>query len=257
MLRIKYWITYNIVDKRTIKQIKLESIGTLVAGITHEINTPLTYMKNNLELLELDLLDAFRSNEGIQESIENLKDGINRISNIVEATNEIVKTGSNTKIEYNIYKTIIHSIRIIHNHTKFQMPIFINGELYTPDFKANRHSFKAHIIKEELEQVWIILLNNAYDEFLKSDKHFHERALNIQIDQNDEKAIITFKDNAHQGIDESILDTIFEPFVSTKDYSGIGLGLNIAKKIIKKHKGKIKAYNENDQAVFEVVLKTN
>jgi len=244
-------------DKRTTRQIKLESIGTLVAGITHEINTPLTYMKNNLELLELDLLDAFRSNESIQESIENLKDGINRISNIVEATNEIVKTGSNDKIEYNVYKTIIHSIRIIHNHTKFQMPIYINDEMYTTDFKANRHSFKANIIKDELEQVWIILLNNAYDEFLKSGKHFNQRALNIHIKQSEDKTIITFKDNAHQGIDESILDNIFEPFVSTKDYSGIGLGLNIAKKIIKKHKGKIKAYNENNQAVFEVVLKTS
>ncbi|NQY94617.1 MAG: HAMP domain-containing histidine kinase, partial [Campylobacteraceae bacterium] len=200
-------------DKRTIKQIKLESIGTLVAGITHEINTPLTYMKNNLELLELDLLDSFRSHEGIQESIENLKDGINRISNIVEATNEIVKTGSNHKIEYNIYKTIIHSIRIIHNHTKFQMPIYINDELYTPDFKANRHTFKASIIKDELEQVWIILLNNAYDEFLKSDKLFKDRALNIRIMQEDDKTIISFKDNANHGIDETILDNIFEPFV--------------------------------------------
>jgi len=245
------------VDKRTTRQIKLESIGTLVAGITHEINTPLTYMKNNLELLELDLLDSFRSNESIQESIENLKDGINRISNIVEATNEIVKTGSSDKIEYNVYKTIIHSIRIIHNHTKFQMPIYINDELYTPDFKANKHNFKTNIIKEEIEQVWIILLNNAYDEFLKSDKHFNQRALNIHIKQSEDKTIITFKDNAHQGIEESILDNIFEPFVSTKDYSGIGLGLNIAKKIIKKHKGKIKAYNEDHQAVFEVVLKTN
>ena len=137
------------------------------------------------------------------------------------------------------------------------MPIYINEELYTPDFKANRHTFKASIIKDELEQVWIILLNNAYDEFLKSDKLFKDRALNIRIMQEDDKTIISFKDNANHGIDETILDNIFEPFVSTKDYSGIGLGLNIAKKIIKKHKGKIKAYNENNQAVFEVVLKTN
>jgi len=257
MLRIRYWTTFNTVDKRTIKQIKLESIGTLVAGITHEINTPLTYMKNNLELLELDLLDSFRSNEGIQESIENLKDGINRISNIVEATNEIVKKGSNDKSMCNIYKTLIHSIRLIHNHTKFQMPIFINDELFVPDFKANRHIYKANVIKDELEQVWIILLNNAYDEFLKSNKNFEDRALNINLSQENGKTIITFKDNAKHGIEKSILDNIFEPFVSTKDYSGIGLGLNIAKKIIKKHKGKIKAYNENNQAVFEVVLKTN
>lgn len=46
----------------------------------------------------------------------------------------------------------------------------------------------------------------------------------------------------------------FEPFQSGKAGSGVGIGLNIAKEIIETHSGTIKAYNEDNQAVFEVIL---
>lgn len=237
-----------------INQIKLESIGKLVAGITHEINTPLTFMRNNLELLELDLEDLDKENLPIKDLLNNIKEGINRIANIVEATNEIVKKDSNQKIKYNLYTTLVYAIRLVHNHSKHQMPIYINNELFNINVDRNKLLFEASIIKEKIEQVWIILLNNAYDEFVKSPKAFENRSLHIDIIQLQNHTKIRFKDNANKGIDESILNVIFDPFISTKDYSGIGLGLNIAQKIIEEHKGEITAYNEDNNAVFEVTL---
>jgi C4-dicarboxylate-specific signal transduction histidine kinase len=66
--------------------------------------------------------------------------------------------------------------------------------------------------------------------------------------------IVKFKDNAG-GIKEDIIDKIFDPFVSTKQHSGMGVGLNIAKKIIDEQEGTILAYNKDDGAIFEVRLK--
>ena len=65
--------------------------------------------------------------------------------------------------------------------------------------------------------------------------------------------VVQFKDNAG-GIDEKILPRIFEPFESTKESSGIGIGLNIAQQIVLQNNGAISAYNEDEGAVFEVRL---
>ncbi|MFW3346646.1 ATP-binding protein, partial [Aliarcobacter butzleri] len=63
--------------------------------------------------------------------------------------------------------------------------------------------------------------------------------------------IVKFKDNAG-GIKEDIINDFFESFVSSKDHSGMGVGINIAKKIIEEQNGEIMAYNQDAGAVFEI-----
>jgi len=134
------------------------------------------------------------------------------------------------------------------------MPIYINDTLFNLDINENYETFKSNIIKEKIEQVWIIILNNACDEFAKSQKEFNDRRLDIFITQDSDNISIKFKDNAGYGIPDTILPNIFEPFASTKIDSGMGIGLNIAKQIIEEHNGTIEAYNENQIAVFEIKL---
>jgi len=57
-----------------------------------------------------------------------------------------------------------------------------------------------------------------------------------------------------RGVSEQIISKIFEPFVSTKQSSGIGIGLNVAKKIIDEHNNSIMVKNTKDGACFSVVL---
>jgi len=59
-----------------------------------------------------------------------------------------------------------------------------------------------------------------------------------------------------RGVSEQIISKIFEPFVSTKQSSGIGIGLNVAKKIIDEHNGSIMVKNTKDRACFSVVLES-
>ncbi len=243
---------------RRISEIKLASIGEMAAGITHEINTPLTYMKSNLELLGYDIEDLELSSDEKKpmfETIEIVNNGLNRIKNIIDTTREIAKKGSNEFESINIYSTLIHSTRMIYNRAKHISKIFINDVEFTLDLEQNHEVIELSAVKEKLEQVWIIILNNACDEFGESQKEFDDRRIDITISSNSEYVTILFKDNAGDGIPESILPKIFEPFQSTKTYSGIGVGLNIAKQIVEQHKGNIEAYNEKKLAVFKIEIK--
>ena len=180
--------------------------------------------------------------------------GIKRLKNIIDNTREISKKGKNRLEEENIYSTLIYSTRMIFNRAKHIMPIYINDKLFTLEMPEELEIFTSSIIKEKIEQVWIIILNNACDEFKKSKKEFNQRKIEIKITQKNDKTIIKFKDNAGEGIPEDILPKIFEPFASTKTDEGMGVGLNIAKQIIEQHNGKIEAYNEDNCAVFEVEI---
>ncbi|MFA9374917.1 MAG: ATP-binding protein, partial [Poseidonibacter sp.] len=141
-----------------------------------------------------------------------------------------------------------------YNRSKQITRIYINGNIFKIDnINKNEYEFVCKIQKERLVQVWIIIINNALDELIKI-QDYEKRALYINIEQKDESIITTFKDNAG-GINDDILDNIFDPFVSSKQHSGMGVGLNIAKKIIDQQNGELIAYNEDDGAVFQITLK--
>ena len=100
-------------DKR-ISEIRLASIGQVAVGITHELNTPVTYMKSNLELLRLDI-EELEIQENLKtpfyETVKILDNGLKRIKNIIDSTKEIAKKGSNEFQQINLYSTLIYATR--------------------------------------------------------------------------------------------------------------------------------------------------
>ena len=235
-------------------QIKLASIGKLAAGITHEINTPLTYIKGNVELIRMEVADfeecPFRSE--LLESMDSIDEGLQRIGNIVDATREITKKGSGKKEKTDIYETLVYAARIVYNRTKYVAPIYLNGVLFDLNTPAQGVRHYCPAIREKLEQVWIIMLNNATDEFLHSSIPYESRRIDMDIVPESDRISVRIRDNA-RGIPENILTTLFDPFVSSKTHSGMGIGLNIAQSIIHEHDGEITAHNDNG-AVFTVTL---
>lgn len=242
-------------QQEQIKNAKLTSIGSLAAGIAHEINTPLTYIKGNLELMYYDILDLPQSEiqERMKYDSEKMKEGINRIANIVESMREMSQSTKEVKEKINIFSTLVISLTMAYNRSRQVSKIYLNDKLFDIDsINKNEYKFFSKIQKQRIEQVWIIVINNALDELVKIED-YDNRALNINIfDENDE-IIVKFKDSAG-GIKEEIIKDIFEPFISSKEHSGMGVGLNIAKKIVDEQDGIIKAYNEDSGAVFEIRL---
>lgn len=244
----------EIIQKEQLKSVKLSSIAALAAGITHEINTPLTYIKGNFELIQYDLeeLPESEMKDRILKDAEVISSGISRISNIVESMREVSQSSSESKERVNLYHTLLTALLINNNKIKQVTKIYINGSLYSVDLAKDNFTYMSKVQKERIEQVWIIILNNALDELIKIDK-YENRRLDINIFNENNKTIIEFIDNAG-GIPIEILDKIFDVFVSGKKSGGIGIGLNIAKKIIEENKGIIIAKNTKDGAVFRIEL---
>ena len=119
--------------------------------------------------------------------------------------------------------------------------------------KIDIHS-SIKIYKRELIQVLINLLNNAKDA-LEGNSNDNKK-LSIIVVEHDKKITIEVSDNGN-GIEEVIINKIFDPYFSTKDMkTGTGLGLYMSKTIIEKHlKGKLIAKNnEAGGASFIITL---
>jgi len=244
----------ELIQKEQLKSVKLTSIGALAAGITHEINTPLTYIKGNFEMIKEDIEDLPQSEvrDRILEDTEVISDGIKRIANIVESMKEVSQVSSEAKENINIYSTIITSLIVSNNRAKQISKINVNNKLFNIDMDKDEFKFNASVQKQRIEQVWIIIITNALDELIKVEE-YENRMLNIDISSTDKKIVVEISDNAG-GIDKKILENLFEPFVSMKESGGIGIGLNIAKKILEENNGTIVAKNIPNGALFRIEL---
>lgn len=234
---------------------KFSAIGQLSAGITHEINTPLTYIKASFEMMEyaLDELPDSKIKEGMQKDIERINDGILRIENIIGSMKEMSQQSKMENEDCNIYATLITASILAYNKAKHISKTYINGKEFNLDMSKEDENYTAVIQKQRVEQVWIIIINNAMDELMKIPE-FNDRRLDIDINEDENNVYVLFKDNAG-GIKPEIVEDIFEPFKGTKESSGMGVGLSIAKNIIDQQNGNIEAYNEGDGAVFKITLK--
>lgn len=264
LIKNKTYNIFNFMDitelehmrRQQIDTAKLNSIGMLAAGITHEINTPLTYIKGNLELLQMDIQDSCycEPRDDFLASCDAMEDGIRRIASIVESMREIAGNVNHEKTQINVYTTLIYALRMIYNKAKQICNIKINGKLFDIKLDRNDEKIMMMAVAQRLEQVWIIIVNNALDEYLKSKLPFEERLINVEVSKKLDTISVSIKDNAG-GIKESMLSHVFEVFQSSKPQSGMGIGLNIAKSIVENHNGVITAKNKNGGAVFEVVFK--
>jgi PAS domain S-box-containing protein len=234
-----------------INDVKLMSVGRLAAAITHEINTPITYIKGNLELLEYECEDNIPS---ALELFVPIKEGIVRIESIVNSMYEFAGTGKEEMKPCNVHMTLIYALRIVMNRSKHIVPIMINGEPFSLSSNYDREGCLTMGISNRLEQVWIIILNNALDELEKGTMPYEKRMIDIRLGCTEREIIVSIIDNAG-GIPEGMLEEIFEFATSGEKKKSMGIGLNVAKAIIDKHGGVIRVSNENNGAKFEIMLK--
>lgn len=233
---------------------KFAAIGKLAAGITHEINTPLTYIKGNAEMLALELgdIDNAECKSGVERCHRQILEGVMRIENIVSSMREVASSSGEAKARLNLFETLVTALVMGYNRIKHIVQIKMQGEVFYPSISRSRCVIEVNAQHQRLEQVWIIIINNALD-LLEQRGDFETNLLEITCSSSDAQVTVRFKDNGG-GIDAKMIDCLFDPFVSGKTHGGIGIGLNIAQKIIREHEGEIRAYNEDGGAVFEVTL---
>ena len=219
----------------------MASLGQLVAGIAHEINTPFASIKSNNAIM-LKLIKKIEDAE-IQEmfteinSVDNI--AVERINNLVMSLKKFVRLDEAELQEADINKEIDLTLALIHHETKNKAEIIKNySEL--PLIKCYPNM---------LNQVFMNILVNAC--------HSIETRGTIEITTKVEKKclIVKIKDSG-KGIKKEHLDKIFTAGFTTKTAGvGTGLGLAISQKIIDKHNGKIHVTSEfGNGAQFEISI---
>lgn len=214
---------------------KMASLGQLVAGVAHEINTPLGSINANNDILNkmLSKLSQKDNDKLIVDNLKNInkidKEAIKRISGIVQSLKRFVRLDESELQSADINNELDLTLELIKHETKNKIEIIKNyGNI--PQIKCYPNM---------LNQVFMNILINACQSI--KDKG----SITITTAFNNNILSVKIKDTG-SGIDDSIKDKLFNAGTTTKKI-GTGLGLAISQKIIEKHNGKIYFESQKDK----------
>ncbi len=248
---------------------KLSSIGTLAAGIAHEINNPMAFILGNLGVLDkymkkinkfIDLqnrtLESKTSAEEM-EIINNIKTEM-KIDHILKDVDDLIQESISGADRV---KTIVQNLKNFARPDEVELRVVDINECIetTIEIVWNELKYKAELVKEygnlplikchpqEINQVVMNLLVNAAHAIEKSG------TITIRTWQEKGYVFISITDTG-SGIPDEHINRIFEPFFTTKDVGqGTGLGLSIVYDIIKKQGGDISVKSKTGEGTEFVV----
>jgi PAS domain S-box-containing protein len=232
---------------------KLASIGELAAGVAHELNQPLMVIRSTAQYIQLARKKNKFTMDEMDELIDTLEKNTSRMMKIINHLRMFSRQSEKEFTQVNVNKVIEDAFLLLSEQLRLRN-ISVNQELanHLPEIFGDPN---------QLEQVILNLLSNARDAIttkMESCKKTYAGIITIstQYDRSDTGYItISVKDNG-SGIDESIVEKIFDPFYTTKDVGkGTGLGLSISYGIIEAHKGKIRvSFSDKKETIFTIKL---
>jgi len=257
-------------QQRLFQSEKMASLGHLVAGLAHEINNPINFIRSNIQPLK-EYLAGYKklanaasktdapSLRHLQEEIKKIrgeydldyadKDVDKLISSLVDGTERIIKLIADLRLyshsdheyysNFNLHEAIDSSLSILSHRCKDRIDIQREyGKI--PPIKCS---------PGKIIQVFVNIINNAIDAIKEQGKIW------IKTFVNDTNIIIEIRDDGY-GILPDNLPKIFDPFFTTKPIgSGTGLGLSISYGIVEQHGGTITVESEAEKgSTFTVSL---
>ncbi len=231
-----FGIHRDMSDKKTLEQHliqtqKMESIGTLAAGIAHEVGNPLASISALVQVAQRNTKDEF-----VLEKLGLVKSQVTRISKIIRDLVDFSRPSNFEMQTMDVNESLKESVEITKVGTK-EKDIEINLNL-SDDVPS------LPLIADQMEQVFVNILLNAVDALHEIKDQEHQKRIEVETAVTDDTVVITFSDNG-PGIKEEDKNKIFEPFFTTKQKGkGTGLGLWVSYGIIKNFHGNIKVKSE-------------
>jgi signal transduction histidine kinase len=218
---------------------KLRAVGTLTAGVAHELNNPINNISLTAHMLKEDyasLGDAERL-----EMVDDLLDEVDRTKRIVRNLLDFARESESSMEPLDLGAVVKETLTLAGNQ------IALAG--IRIDLNVMPHLPRIHGDRRQLEQVLLNLIMNAIDVTPKGGR------LQMLAIPADEPNFVAVKvTDFGPGIPDHILPSIFDPFFTTKP-KGTGLGLSICQGIIAKHGGHIKVDTKvNVGTTFTVFL---
>lgn len=212
---------------------RLSSLGTLAAGVTHEIRNPLAVIQSKLELLP----DKLDDKEFLKNLSEVLPRHIERIVGLINRLLFFAKPEKHMTQKINICQVLQDTIDLV------------DGEAARRDIKIVKDLKDLEIMGDfsQLSQVFLNIMLNAVQSMGSGGE------MRVSTSTSNGWVAATISDTG-PGIAPENLSKIFDPFFTTRP-SGTGLGLAITRRIVEEHKGEISVVSEPGKgAVFTVKL---
>ena len=216
-------------------------MGEMMGMITHQWKQPLNAISTVCALLEMLHERKKLTDETLVKQIGEIKNQVAHMNATVEDFQHFFNP-SKIKYDFNVketIKTIINLIKVEYGIRNITVELTGDDDVFINGY-AN-----------EYNQVVLSILKNAKDAFMQHPKEGMQ--ITIDVAKKENRSYVTIRDNAG-GIDEDIIDKIFDVYVSTKS-GGSGLGLSISKNIIQAHmNGEITVRNVEGGAEFVIVV---
>lgn len=195
--------------------------------VVHEVNTPLSIIKNYLAVLSGKITD----NSEAQDDIRLIREEIDRIPGIIGQLHRADQANRRLEEAFDVNETIDDLIRLL------EKSVFKDTQIRL-QFRPDRELPKFYGKKNHLLQVLTNLLKNSAEAMSAGGGIVIETQHLPAVGNEPERLRITVKDNG-PGIPPEVMDNLFEPGNSTKGPEHFGLGLSICKDIVELYGGKI------------------
>ncbi len=204
---------------------KLASLGTMLAGIAHEINNPLSNVSTSAEILAEENERA--SPEERRELVEQIISQTDRATDIIRTILDFTREGRFELRTTNLLSAVRGAVILVRG----QMPAHVSVGLDVPP------ELEIVADKAKLQQAFINILSNSIDALRQVGR---EGRIAISARNARGGVEIAFADDG-AGIPAHLVDRIFDPFFTTKDVGhGTGLGLYVTHQIVEQHGGTIR-----------------
>lgn len=202
---------------------KLAALGTLLAGVAHELNNPLSNISTSCQILleEIENTDLdFR-----KHFLKQIEEQTDKARNIIRSLLEFSRQKEFEKETLNLKDIIQETMSFIRG----QVPARVEIRVKVPE------SINIYADKQRIQQAFLNIITNAIQSIP------NEGIISIKAEVDEDKGFVNikFKDTG-VGIKPEILPRIFDPFFTTKEVGkGSGLGLFVTHEIIERHGGRI------------------
>jgi PAS domain S-box-containing protein len=246
--RTEQWRHQQLLQQRQ----RLESVGILAAGVAHEVNNPLAFVRANLahlgelagQLPKLVAPDASHApgellemGDVVAESIE----GLDRIARIVESLLHFARSPREDRRAVSLVRVAEEALRFAALHRG--QPLRVET-----DFSADLPPVEAS--EDRLVQVVLNLLLNARHTLAAQPDGW----IRVEASAEGRAVVLRVRDNG-PGVPDEIRERIFDPFFTTRrPGEGTGLGLSIAFDIVREHDGTLELEGRGPGACFALRL---
>ena len=222
---------------------KAATIGAVTQGIAHNLNNLL-----GVVIGYLDLVNAYYDKpEQVRKNVQHIEDAVGRIVSIIKQLSTLVVRSRPPFIKAGLQRLLEGGVTRFHHDYRLTAPVTIENPLGDLMIDTNYEIF---------EEVLAKVLINAWESYPNRITDPRPVSMHTQIvEKPDDGKFVEIRIVDHgRGLDADIRDKIFEPFVSTKNTVGVGMGLTVARHALRNLGGEVTMIDTPGRGATAVVL---